>query len=75
MLGTVAYMSPEQGQRQRTGCAQRICFPPESVLYEMATGKLPFPGSNQCAEICGCHLEFQKPPTCDVTVSIGHTSV
>ena len=58
MLGTVAYMSPEQ-VRALDLDARTDLFSFGAVLYEMATGRMAFDGSSP-GDICGAIL-YQEP--------------
>jgi len=58
VLGTVAYMSPEQVKAKDLD-ARTDLFSFGAVLYEMATGKIPFDGSS-AGDICGL-IVHQQP--------------
>jgi eukaryotic-like serine/threonine-protein kinase len=75
MLGTVAYMSPEQVRGKELDTRTDL-FSFGAVLYEMATGKMPFDGSSS-GEICGLivHQEPSRPSQLNPQVSLGLEAV
>ena len=60
MLGTVAYMSPEQVKARELD-ARTDLFSFGAVLYEMVAGRMPFDGSSS-GEVCGAILRDQPVP-------------
>ncbi|HET9250595.1 MAG TPA: protein kinase, partial [Candidatus Eisenbacteria bacterium] len=69
MIGTVAYMSPEQALG-RTVDPRSDIFSLGVVLYQLASGRIPFPGSNLVETIASI-LHASPPPLDRARVSEG----
>jgi len=62
ILGTAAYMSPEQAQAQTVDARSDI-FSFGVVLYEMLTGQRPFQGSDRTSTLAAVVRQEPKPLT------------
>lgn len=62
LVGTMAYMSPEQGRGELVD-ARSDLYSLGTVMYEMITGQVPFPGDNPAQVLNGIFTESPLPPT------------
>jgi len=60
IMGTAAYMSPEQAEARPTDCRSDI-FSLGAMLYEMATGQHAFHGASQMATLSAVLRDEPKP--------------
>jgi len=71
ILGTVAYMSPEQAQGKAIGPASDV-FSLGILLYEMASGERPFRGDNNVSVLTSIMRDTPPPISESSARPVGH---
>ena len=71
-LGTAAYMAPEQASGQAVSPATDL-YSVGVIMYEMLTGRLPFPGENP-VQVMYRHVNELPPPPRSINRSIPLTT-
>jgi WD40 repeat protein/tRNA A-37 threonylcarbamoyl transferase component Bud32 len=61
VVGTPAYIAPEQARGKAVDCRADL-FSLGCVLYRMATGRLPFKGSDAMSTLMSLALDVPRPP-------------
>jgi serine/threonine protein kinase len=69
ILGTPAYIAPEQARGAELGPATDV-YAAGTILYELLSGKLPFPGDANPATVLYQHVYEQPAPLLQVAPSV-----
>lgn len=64
-IGSPYYMAPEQVRGKSTADARADVYAMGVVLYELTTGRLPFPGES-AVDVMMAHLEQAPPPPIEI---------
>jgi serine/threonine-protein kinase len=70
LLGTAAYMAPEQGRSASESDARSDLYSVGCILFEMVCGVVPFPGS--LVETLVAHQTAQRPPARALNAEVSH---
>jgi serine/threonine-protein kinase len=68
LMGTLAYMAPEQGLKGQAGVASDV-YAMGIILYELATGRVPFEGDTPLSTLLK-HVNEPLPDPCDLNPTL-----